>query len=156
MAVLSPHGGCSTKTSLKQNQRQMIRLGLSPTCNAFAYGICRMATVYIGDSLDLTKWVPESLGRCLSPLNRFLPCLKQMVCCSFAPFQIAFVMFAVYTLVDNTHVLDAQKAFVSLTLINILNSAHSFLPFSINAAVQVNCGLHSFYFGHKCFFADHH
>uniref|UniRef100_A0A8C0BY67 ABC-type glutathione-S-conjugate transporter n=1 Tax=Buteo japonicus TaxID=224669 RepID=A0A8C0BY67_9AVES len=65
-------------------------------------------------------------------------------------FLIAFVMFAVYTLVDNTHVLDAQKAFVSLTLINILNSAHSFLPFSINAAVQVNCGLRSFYFGHKC------
>uniref|UniRef100_A0A8B9MV57 ABC-type glutathione-S-conjugate transporter n=1 Tax=Accipiter nisus TaxID=211598 RepID=A0A8B9MV57_9AVES len=78
----------------------------------------------------------------------------QMVCCSFVPFQIAFVMFAVYTLVDNTHVLDAQKAFVSLTLINILNSAHSFLPFSINAAVQVNCGLCSFYFGHKWFFCS--
>ncbi|KAK2533375.1 Abcc6 [Columba guinea] len=51
-------------------------------------------------------------------------------------FLIAFVMFAVYTLVDDMHVLDAQKAFVSLTLINILNTAHSFLPFSINAAVQ--------------------
>uniref|UniRef100_A0A8C3KPC2 ABC-type glutathione-S-conjugate transporter n=1 Tax=Calidris pygmaea TaxID=425635 RepID=A0A8C3KPC2_9CHAR len=51
-------------------------------------------------------------------------------------FLIAFVMFVVYTLVDTTHVLDAQKAFVSLTLINILNTAHSFLPFSINAAVQ--------------------
>ncbi|XP_049647656.1 ATP-binding cassette sub-family C member 6 isoform X3 [Accipiter gentilis] len=56
-------------------------------------------------------------------------------------FLIAFVMFAVYTLVDNTHVLDAQKAFVSLTLINILNSAHSFLPFSINAAVQAKVSL---------------
>uniref|UniRef100_A0A663N7B8 ABC-type glutathione-S-conjugate transporter n=1 Tax=Athene cunicularia TaxID=194338 RepID=A0A663N7B8_ATHCN len=67
-------------------------------------------------------------------------------------FLIAFVMFAVYTLVDNTHVLDAQKAFVSLTLISILNTAHSFLPFSINAAVQVNCRLHSLFFGSKCFF----
>uniref|UniRef100_A0A672VC02 ABC-type glutathione-S-conjugate transporter n=1 Tax=Strigops habroptila TaxID=2489341 RepID=A0A672VC02_STRHB len=57
-------------------------------------------------------------------------------------FLIAFAMFAVYTLVDNTHVLDAQKAFVSVTLINILNTAHSFLPFSINAAVQVNCRMH--------------
>uniref|UniRef100_A0A8C4VG24 ABC-type glutathione-S-conjugate transporter n=1 Tax=Falco tinnunculus TaxID=100819 RepID=A0A8C4VG24_FALTI len=64
----------------------------------------------------------------------------------FSASLIAFVMFAVYTLVDNTHVLDAQKAFVSLTLINILNTAHSFLPFSINAAVQVNCRLHSFFF----------
>ncbi|XP_010022988.1 PREDICTED: multidrug resistance-associated protein 6 [Nestor notabilis] len=56
-------------------------------------------------------------------------------------FLIAFAMFAVYTLVDNTHVLDAQKAFVSVTLINILNTAHSFLPFSINAAVQAKVSL---------------
>ncbi|XP_075371089.1 ATP-binding cassette sub-family C member 6 isoform X1 [Mycteria americana] len=56
-------------------------------------------------------------------------------------FLIAFVMFAVYTLVDNTHILDAQTAFVSLTLINILNTAHSFLPFSINAAVQAKVSL---------------
>ncbi|NXT94481.1 MRP1 protein, partial [Anhinga rufa] len=56
-------------------------------------------------------------------------------------FLIAFVMFAVYTLVDDTHVLDAQKAFVSLTLINILNTAHSFLPFSINSAVQAKVSL---------------
>lgn len=78
-----------------------------------------------------------------------------MVWFCFAPFQIAFVMFAVYTLVDNTHVLDAQKAFVSLTLINILNTAHSFLPFSINAAVQVNCRLCFFFFGYKCVFFLH-
>ncbi|XP_071426855.1 ATP-binding cassette sub-family C member 6 isoform X2 [Pithys albifrons albifrons] len=56
-------------------------------------------------------------------------------------FLIALVMFAVYTLVDNTHTLDAQKAFVSLTLINILNTANSFLPFSINAAVQAKVSL---------------
>ncbi|NXY30028.1 MRP1 protein, partial [Pomatorhinus ruficollis] len=56
-------------------------------------------------------------------------------------FLITFVMFAVYTLVDDTHVLDAEKAFVSLTLINILNTAHSFLPFSINAAVQAKVSL---------------
>ncbi|XP_056359573.1 ATP-binding cassette sub-family C member 6 isoform X2 [Oenanthe melanoleuca] len=56
-------------------------------------------------------------------------------------FLVTFVMFAVYTLVDNTHVLDAEKAFVSLTLINILNTAHSFLPFSINAAVQARVSL---------------
>uniref|UniRef100_A0A8C3KYW3 ABC-type glutathione-S-conjugate transporter n=1 Tax=Chrysolophus pictus TaxID=9089 RepID=A0A8C3KYW3_CHRPC len=76
----------------------------------------------------------------------------QMVWFCFALFQIAFVMFAVYTLVDNTHVLDAQKAFVSLTLINILNTAHSFLPFSINAAVQVNCRLFLFLWPEVFFF----
>uniref|UniRef100_A0A8D0FDG9 ABC-type glutathione-S-conjugate transporter n=1 Tax=Strix occidentalis caurina TaxID=311401 RepID=A0A8D0FDG9_STROC len=82
-------------------------------------------------------------------LGRGFSILEPLVCFSFAPFQIAFVMFAVYTLVDNIHVLDAQKAFVSLTLINILNTAHSFLPFSINAAVQVNCRLCSSFFGHN-------
>uniref|UniRef100_A0A8C8RV48 ABC-type glutathione-S-conjugate transporter n=1 Tax=Pelusios castaneus TaxID=367368 RepID=A0A8C8RV48_9SAUR len=56
-------------------------------------------------------------------------------------FLIAFVMFAVYTLVDEQNVLDAQKAFVSLTLINILNTAHSFLPFSINATMQAKVSL---------------
>uniref|UniRef100_A0A8C3I4M5 ABC-type glutathione-S-conjugate transporter n=1 Tax=Chrysemys picta bellii TaxID=8478 RepID=A0A8C3I4M5_CHRPI len=63
-------------------------------------------------------------------------------------FLIAFAMFAVYTLVDEQHVLDAQKAFVSLTLINILNTAHSFLPYSINAAIQVSCRLCSHLLGH--------
>uniref|UniRef100_A0A8C0VIR1 ABC-type glutathione-S-conjugate transporter n=1 Tax=Cyanistes caeruleus TaxID=156563 RepID=A0A8C0VIR1_CYACU len=57
-------------------------------------------------------------------------------------FLITFVVFAVYTLVDKTHVLDAEKAFVSLALINILNTANSFLPFSINAAVQWSVSFH--------------
>uniref|UniRef100_A0A8B9TQV0 ABC-type glutathione-S-conjugate transporter n=1 Tax=Anas platyrhynchos TaxID=8839 RepID=A0A8B9TQV0_ANAPL len=82
----------------------------------------------------------------LKALKRSQILFSQMVCFFFAPFQIAFVMFAVYTLVDNTHILDAQKAFVSLTLINILNTAHSFLPFSINAVVQVNCRICFFFF----------
>lgn len=105
-------------------------------------------------------YMDDSLGSraCRKGLATFesfsFPCLKQMVCFFFAPFQIAFVMFAVYTLVDNTHILDAQKAFVSLTLINILNTAHSFLPFSINAVVQVNCRIcffFFFFFGQNCF-----
>lgn len=56
----------------------------------------------------------------------------------FHALQIAFIMFAVYVLVDETNVLNAQKAFVSLALVNILNTAHSFLPLSINAVVQVS------------------
>ncbi|XP_030067577.1 multidrug resistance-associated protein 6 isoform X2 [Microcaecilia unicolor] len=56
-------------------------------------------------------------------------------------FLIAFIMFAVYTLMDKKNVLDAEKAFVSLTLINILNTAHSFLPFCINATIQAKVSL---------------
>lgn len=100
----------------------------------------------MGQSLDLTKWV-QFFRKGPVTLELFSSQSEANGFFSFAAFQIAFVMFAVYTLVNNTHVLDAQKSFVSLTLINILNTAHSFLPFSINAVVQVNCRLCSFPLG---------
>ncbi|XP_056662286.1 LOW QUALITY PROTEIN: ATP-binding cassette sub-family C member 6 [Monodelphis domestica] len=51
-------------------------------------------------------------------------------------FLVALVMFAVHALTDEKHVLDAEKAFVALTIINILNRAQAFLPFSINTIFQ--------------------
>lgn len=33
--------------------------------------------------------------------------------------------------------MDAEKAFVTLTVLNILNKAQAFLPFSIHSVVQV-------------------
>uniref|UniRef100_A0A8U7PAC6 ABC-type glutathione-S-conjugate transporter n=1 Tax=Corvus moneduloides TaxID=1196302 RepID=A0A8U7PAC6_CORMO len=85
--------------------------------------------------IKLHGWEKTFMEKVLGIRKQELQALKR----SQILFSITFVMFAVYTLVDNTHVLDAEKAFVSLTLINILNTAHSFLPFSINAAVQVSC-----------------
>lgn len=57
-------------------------------------------------------------------------------------FLISFIMFAVYTLADSGNIFNAQKAFVSLALVNILNTAHSFLPFSINAVMQAKVSMH--------------
>nr|XP_020828093.1 multidrug resistance-associated protein 6 isoform X6 [Phascolarctos cinereus] len=51
-------------------------------------------------------------------------------------FLVALVMFAVHALTDEKHILDAEKAFVALTIINILNRAQAFLPFSINTIFQ--------------------
>uniref|UniRef100_A0A6Q2Z876 ABC-type glutathione-S-conjugate transporter n=1 Tax=Esox lucius TaxID=8010 RepID=A0A6Q2Z876_ESOLU len=45
-------------------------------------------------------------------------------------FLIAFAMFGVYVLTDDKNVLDAQKVFVSMALINILKTPLSQLPFS--------------------------
>ncbi|XP_020669780.3 ATP-binding cassette sub-family C member 6 isoform X1 [Pogona vitticeps] len=56
-------------------------------------------------------------------------------------FLISFIMFAVYTLADSRNILNAQKAFISLALVNILNTAHSFLPFSINAVMQAKVSI---------------
>lgn len=51
--------------------------------------------------------------------------------------QVALVVFAVHTLVAEENAMDAEKAFVTLTVLNILNKAQAFLPFSIHSVVQV-------------------
>ncbi|XP_038618795.1 multidrug resistance-associated protein 6 isoform X2 [Tachyglossus aculeatus] len=56
-------------------------------------------------------------------------------------FLVALVMFAVYTLSDEKNILDAQKAFVALMLINILNRAQGFLPLSLHTTIQAKVSL---------------
>ncbi|XP_030874909.1 multidrug resistance-associated protein 6 isoform X2 [Leptonychotes weddellii] len=51
-------------------------------------------------------------------------------------FLVALVLFAVHTLTAEENTMDAEKAFVTLTVLTILNKAQVFLPFSINAVVQ--------------------
>lgn len=51
--------------------------------------------------------------------------------------QIAFAMFGVYVLIDSKNVLDAQKVFVSMALINILKTPLSQLPFAMSTTMQV-------------------
>uniref|UniRef100_A0A4W6BWQ9 ABC-type glutathione-S-conjugate transporter n=1 Tax=Lates calcarifer TaxID=8187 RepID=A0A4W6BWQ9_LATCA len=52
-------------------------------------------------------------------------------------FLIAFAMFGVYVMLDDRNVLDAQKVFVSMALINILKTPLSQLPFAISTTMQV-------------------
>lgn len=51
--------------------------------------------------------------------------------------KIAFAMFGVYVLIDERNVLDAQKVFVSMALINILKTPLSQLPFAMSTTMQV-------------------
>uniref|UniRef100_A0AAX7SUA8 ABC-type glutathione-S-conjugate transporter n=1 Tax=Astatotilapia calliptera TaxID=8154 RepID=A0AAX7SUA8_ASTCA len=51
-------------------------------------------------------------------------------------FLIAFAMFGVYVMLDDKNVLDAQKVFVSMALINILKTPLSQLPFAISTTLQ--------------------
>lgn len=46
-------------------------------------------------------------------------------------------MFGVYVMLDDRNVLDAQKVFVSMALINILKTPLSQLPFAISTTMQV-------------------
>ncbi|XP_072549871.1 multidrug resistance-associated protein 1 [Salminus brasiliensis] len=58
-----------------------------------------------------------------------------------APFLVALSTFAVYVLVDERNVLDAQKAFVSLALFNILRFPLNMLPMVISSMVQASVSM---------------
>ncbi|XP_040924346.1 ATP-binding cassette sub-family C member 3 isoform X5 [Betta splendens] len=58
-----------------------------------------------------------------------------------APFLVALTTFAVYVTVDESHVLDAEKAFVSLSLFNILRFPLNMLPQVISSIVQASVSL---------------
>ncbi|XP_068605615.1 multidrug resistance-associated protein 1 [Brachionichthys hirsutus] len=58
-----------------------------------------------------------------------------------APFLVALSTFTVYVMMDEENVLDAQKAFVSLALFNILRFPLSVLPMVISSIVQASVSL---------------
>uniref|UniRef100_A0AAQ5Y7Y5 Multidrug resistance-associated protein 1 n=1 Tax=Amphiprion ocellaris TaxID=80972 RepID=A0AAQ5Y7Y5_AMPOC len=58
-----------------------------------------------------------------------------------APFLVALSTFSVYVLIDEHNILDAQKAFVSLALFNILRFPLNMLPMVISSMVQASVSL---------------
>ncbi|XP_041671461.1 ATP-binding cassette sub-family C member 3 isoform X1 [Cheilinus undulatus] len=58
-----------------------------------------------------------------------------------APFLVALTTFAVYVTVDENNILDAEKAFVSLSLFNILRFPLNMLPQVISSLVQASVSL---------------
>ncbi|XP_033468170.2 ATP-binding cassette sub-family C member 3 isoform X2 [Epinephelus lanceolatus] len=58
-----------------------------------------------------------------------------------APFLVALTTFAVYVTVDENNILDAEKAFVSLSLFNILRFPLNMLPQVISSMVQASVSL---------------
>uniref|UniRef100_A0A8C8HQ97 ATP-binding cassette, sub-family C (CFTR/MRP), member 2 n=1 Tax=Oncorhynchus tshawytscha TaxID=74940 RepID=A0A8C8HQ97_ONCTS len=65
---------------------------------------------------------------------------------SCAPALVSLATFAVFVAVDSENVLDAGKAFTSISLFNILRFPLAFLPMLIAAMVQVE----------QCGFCNHH
>ncbi|NXP07635.1 MRP3 protein, partial [Thinocorus orbignyianus] len=58
-----------------------------------------------------------------------------------APFLVALTTFAVYVSVDEKNILDAEKAFVSLSLFNILKFPLNMLPQVISSIAQTSVSL---------------
>ncbi|KAL3875737.1 hypothetical protein ACJMK2_033658 [Sinanodonta woodiana] len=95
--------------------------------------------------LKLYAWEPSFEKQVLEIRNKELNLLKRMAylnsCSTFAwttaPFIVTLVTFAVYVLSDPNNILDAEKAFVSLSLFNILRFPMSMLPNVISSIVQM-------------------
>ncbi|KAK3559875.1 hypothetical protein QTP86_026191, partial [Hemibagrus guttatus] len=58
-----------------------------------------------------------------------------------APFLVSLTTFAVYVNVDKSNILDAEKAFVSLSLFNILRFPLNMLPQVISSVMQASVSL---------------
>ena len=67
--------------------------------------------------------------------------------CLLTYFQVALASFSCYVVVDEKNVLNASKAFVSLSLFNILRFPLTMLPHLISFLIMVNIN--------ECFIFDH-
>ena len=96
--------------------------------------------------IKLYAWEKSFMQNVFNIRNIELNNLKQMAylsCASTflwtcAPFLVALVTFAIYVLSDERNVLDAQKAFVSLALFNLLRFPMTMLPQMITFIVMVS------------------
>lgn len=99
--------------------------------------------------LKLYAWEPSFEKKVLDIRNKELNVLKKMsylnsfttFTWTVAPYLVSLVTFAVYVMVDENNILDAEKAFVSLALFNILRFPLSMVPQVISNIVQVNVSL---------------
>ncbi|XP_026281245.2 multidrug resistance-associated protein 1 isoform X2 [Frankliniella occidentalis] len=94
--------------------------------------------------LKLYAWEPSFEDKILKIRDKEIKVLKQAAYLNAgtafiwacAPFLVSLVSFATFVLVDEKNVLDSEKAFVSLSLFNILRFPLSMLPMMISNLVQ--------------------
>jgi hypothetical protein len=81
----------------------------------------------------------------------YLQCI--FVCiASLTPFLVSLVTFAIYILIDENNKLDAQKAFVSIALFNLLRIPLIMVPNMITNVVLVNNNISDFQFNFQIFY----
>ncbi|XP_052804271.1 multidrug resistance-associated protein 1-like isoform X1 [Mya arenaria] len=99
--------------------------------------------------LKLYAWEPSFEKKILEVRNKELNVIKKAAYLgavstffwSSAPFLVTLATFATYILIDDQNQLDANKAFVSLSLFNILRFPINLLPMIISYVVQCNVSL---------------
>ncbi|XP_053309482.1 ATP-binding cassette sub-family C member 3 [Spea bombifrons] len=96
--------------------------------------------------LKLYAWEPSFEQKVLEIRSKELNVLKKSAylnalstfAWTSAPFLVALTTFAVYVTVDENNILDAEKAFVSLSLFNILRFPLNMLPQVISNLAQAS------------------
>ncbi|KAM9296382.1 ATP-binding cassette sub-family C member 3 [Gastrophryne carolinensis] len=96
--------------------------------------------------LKLYAWEPSFAQKVLEIRSKELNVLKKAAylnalstfAWTSAPFLVALTTFAVYVSVDEKNILDAEKAFVSLSLFNILRFPLNMLPQVISSLAQAS------------------
>uniref|UniRef100_A0AAY4E174 ATP-binding cassette, sub-family C (CFTR/MRP), member 3 n=1 Tax=Denticeps clupeoides TaxID=299321 RepID=A0AAY4E174_9TELE len=99
--------------------------------------------------LKLYAWEKSFKGKVLEIRQKELNVLRKtaylsalsIMAWTSAPFLVALTSFAVFVSVDEKNVLDAEKAFVSLSLFNILRFPLNMLPQVISSIVQTSVSL---------------
>ncbi|XP_017339262.2 ATP-binding cassette sub-family C member 3 isoform X2 [Ictalurus punctatus] len=99
--------------------------------------------------LKLYAWEPSFKEQVLHIRQKELSVLRKqgylsalsVMAWTSAPFLVALTTFAVYVNVDKNNVLDAEKAFVSLSLFNILRFPLNMLPQVISSVMQASVSL---------------
>ncbi|KAK4475608.1 hypothetical protein MN116_000631 [Schistosoma mekongi] len=93
--------------------------------------------------LKLYAWEPsfmKEIGRIRDKEVKFLRKFTYLQCISFlwhcSPFFVAIASFGVYILISDKNILDAQKAFVSISLFNILRFPLFMFPMIISNLAQ--------------------
>ncbi|XP_078519306.1 multidrug resistance-associated protein 1-like isoform X2 [Lissotriton helveticus] len=94
--------------------------------------------------LKLYAWENAFLKKVQAVRQQELKFIKQAAiilaaaCAVFmaTPFLVSLAMFGVYLAIDEMHVLDAQKAFVTILLLNILRIPLRAFPMSLSQSVQ--------------------
>uniref|UniRef100_A0A8K9XIF3 ATP-binding cassette, sub-family C (CFTR/MRP), member 3 n=1 Tax=Oncorhynchus mykiss TaxID=8022 RepID=A0A8K9XIF3_ONCMY len=134
MILLIPlNAAIAVRTRVEQMQYKDARIKLM---NEILNGI-KVLKLYAWESSFKEK-VLEIRQKELNVLRKtaYLGALSTMAWTS-APFLVALTTFAVYVTVDKNNILDAEKAFVSLSLFNILRFPLNMLPQVISSIVQV-------------------
>ncbi|CAK1601166.1 unnamed protein product [Parnassius mnemosyne] len=99
--------------------------------------------------LKMYAWEPSFEDQILKIRNKEMVVLKQTAYLnsatsfiwSCAPFLVSLMSFGCFVLVNETEVLDSKRAFVALSLFNILRFPLSMLPNVISNVVQTSVGI---------------